>query len=230
MKKFIFSLFLSGLVLLIAQENEEPKERDFYRQQQTLQQLKRDMDALQDELRLYRNEVNLPAVREEIRKMVALPVLRFEVILKNGTVIQGDIIQENFDQILFRTQIGELTLDRSTISSIKEIRKKEPKLSIKGAVEEQTYPDKKVFSGTVVNEGDLRADFVRILFLLFEESTSEIARDSSFVLGSEAQFSTGVYSISSVEPGATAAFRCEVPSRGKAVGYYTSEIHFELLD
>ena len=230
MRNSIIPALLFSVAILSAQEATEPKERELYRQQQTVQQLKRDMDALRDELRMYQNKVNLPALRQEIKKMVDLPVLRFEVLLKNGTVIQGDIIQENMDQILFKTQIGELTLQRSTISSIKEILKKQPKLSIKGAVEEQTYPDKKVFSGTVINEGDLRADFVRILFLLFEESTTEIARDSSFVLGSEARFSSGVYSISSVEPGGTAAFRCEVPSRGKAVGYYTTEIHFETLE
>lgn len=204
--------------------------REFYELETDINELRRELDELRDEIQRYRNKVNMPLIREEIKRSVKAPEMNYRVLLKNGTVIEGDITDENMDRVLFQTQIGELTLDRKLIEKISRIERSEPKLAIKGPVDEQTFSDKKIYSGRIENTGDKRADFVRIIFSLFDEETKLINADSSFVVGHEVKFESGIYSSSSIETGENALFKCEVNSNNVPVSYYTTEIVYERFE
>ncbi len=226
----ITALLMLVLTSVLPAQTASDGDKSFYKVEESVEQLKQEVQDLKDEVRRYQNRVNMPVIREEIRKTLDVPVLKYEIKMKNGTLIQGDIVDENMDRILFRTQIGELKLERSLIASIQEIRQAAPELSVKGAIEEQTYADKKIYSGTITNTGDKRADFVRIVFSLFQESTELVNADSAFVVGNEIQFPSGVYSMASIKPGETANFRCIVSTANKPVGYYTNTIHFSTFE
>ena len=48
----------------------------------------------------------------DLLKLVQAPNLKHEIIMKNGTVIQGTIIFETTDQMIIKTRIGQLTIEK----------------------------------------------------------------------------------------------------------------------
>lgn len=50
-----------------------------------------------------------------------------EIELTNGNVLEGEIVKETEAKIVIRTSIGDITVSRSTIKSIKRTRKPEPR-------------------------------------------------------------------------------------------------------
>jgi hypothetical protein len=192
-----------------------------------IQKLRQELQQLREEITIYKQQVNLPVIREEIKNIVKVPEMTHRILLRNGSVVIGAVLSENLNQLLVRTQIGEITLDRSQVSAIEEIDLGNPILSLHGAIEEKTFPDRKEYTGKLHNSGARRADFARILFHLFDDATEKIAVDSAFVIGTEIFYLSGVYSMSAIMPGETASFHCVVPTRGQKISYYTTEIRFE---
>jgi hypothetical protein len=209
-------------------KNENPER--FYSTDEEIRNLKNELKALKQEILMYRSDVNMPKIREEIREMITIPELSHNIILKNGTIVQGNIIEENLEIIQVRTLIGIITLQQQQIKSIEKIKKQEPLLEFDGPVKEMTYEDKKVFTGNVKNSGTQRADYVRVVFLLYDDSANLIQADSSFILGNNMKYHGGIYSSSSLMPEQSGTFQCNVPTLGKNVSYYTSEIKYTEIE
>ena len=161
---------------------------------------------------------------------IQFPHLTHEIELTNGTLVRGTIIQENSDQMIVKTQIGQLTLDKAKVAKIKNISPNVPEVIFEGDAIDEIYPSNRVFAGTVINDGYRRADFVRVIFKLWSERTELIGVDSSFVEGTKHVFNSGVISDTSIEPGYSADYIVKVDADSALVRYVTREIKWDVFE
>ena len=160
--------------------------------------------------------------------MIKVPQLNHEINLTNGTLIQGTIIQENMDQLIVQTQIGQLTIDKGNVEAIKEIAPAMAKIDFDGDADEKIMAESRLYSGTVTNTGLDRADFVRIIYQLWGGETDLISSDSTFIEGAQVVYQSGIITDTALRPGETAEFFLEIkiPSDRK-VQYVTRDIHWD---
>ena len=206
-------------------------QRHFYEMQVTMEQLRRQMNERRIAVEAYKSRELSPEVYRTLLNRIKPPRMTHEIVLTNGTVVRGNIISEDINQIILETSLGNLTLNKSTVRSIGEMADFKPKIDFMGDAREELYDEHRIYSGRVRNEGITRGDFVRVIFRLWSAETKLLAVDSSFVDGSNMSYISGVFSDTSISPGKDASYqvRVRVP-QGKAVSYITREIHFELLD
>ena len=93
----------------------------FYPLKETVEDIQAQLNDLQAQVIEYEMRVSTPSFNTEVLKMIKIPQLKHEINLTNGTLIQGTIIQENMDQLIVQTQIGQLTIDKGNVEVIKEI-------------------------------------------------------------------------------------------------------------
>ena len=74
----------------------------------------------------YESRLHAPVINMELLKLAQAPNLKHDIIMTNGTIIQGTIIFENTEQMIVKTQIGQLTIEKAFVSEIKEIEPLEP--------------------------------------------------------------------------------------------------------
>ena len=208
-------------------ENAEP----FYPLKETVEDIQAQLNELHARVVEYETRVSTPSFNTEILKMIKVPQLNHEINLINGTLIQGTIIKENMDQLIVQTQIGQLTIDKGNVDSIKEIAPAKAKIDFDGDAEEKIMPESRLYSGSVTNTGLERADFVRIIYQLWGGETDLISSDSAFVEGSQIVYQSGVITDTALRPGETAEFFVEITSPStKKVQYVTRDIHWDTYE
>ena len=153
--------------------------------------------------------------------------------MQNGTVIQGTIIFENTDQMIVKTRIGQLTIEKEFIAEIQESKPLAPLIEFDNTVpiEERINDDfSTTYVGRVINTGVRRADFVRVVYH-FWNNTEPVFSDSCFVSGQNSVYLNGVVSDASVEPTESATFNLNInlPNSLK-YEYITKEVHWDTFD
>jgi hypothetical protein len=203
----------------------------FYPIQETVEDIQEQMIELEARVLEYEARLYSPSISTDILKLVKVPQLKHEIELENGTLIQGNIIVENADEMLVQTQIGQLTIDKGHVVEIHELAPAEPQVVFVGDAIEEIYSDKRIYTGKVKNEGLRRADFARIIYHLWQEDTQPLYTDSSFVDGSTMVFRSGVITDTSIEPGETVEFKTIVLTpNADDVQYVTREIRWETVE
>ena len=140
-------------------------------------------------------------------------------------------MQEDIERIILKTQIGQIRIEKSDIIAIKETAPNSPDLKFNSKPMEKHFEDKRVFSGSIINEGMRRADFTRVDFYLWDKETNLISVDSSFIEGATFQYKSGIVTDSAIEPGEKATFNVSVPTPDTTqVEYITKEIHFNIYE
>ncbi len=205
--------------------------QQFFPMRETLDGIQSELDDLRARVIEYESKISAPRVNTDLLKLIKVPQLTHEVTLKNGTIVRGSIFQENADRIILNTQIGQLTIDKGSIVSIEEVATPEPNVEFEGDAVEEIYGDRRVYKGTVKNTGLRRADYTRIIYILWDEGTQLISKDSSFVDGQITVYESGIITDSGVNPGEYADFEVVVPLSGNsAVQYVTREIHWDIAE
>ena len=163
--------------------------------------------------------------------MIKVPQLNHEINMKNGTLIQGSIVQENLDKLIIQTQIGQLTIDKGNVDSINEIAPTNAKVEFNGDAEEKIMSESRIYNGVVVNNGLNRADFVRVIYQLWGSETDLISTDSTFIEGSQIVYQSGVITDTALRPGEEAEFFLEIESpSNRKVQYITRDIRWEAYE
>lgn len=186
----------------------------FYPIKKTLEDLRREVNELKARIVEYESTVSVPSFNPEVLKMIKTPHLKHRITLTNGTVIRGTILKENADRMTVETQLGQLTLDKGTIEDVVESAPPAPDVQLVNDL--YNGPEKLnngltfLYSGTVVNNGLDKADFVRVICKVMGSNTEVIASDSGFVDGSHRKYSSGVISDCTVKPGESATFSVSV--------------------
>ena len=205
--------------------------QDFFDMQTSLEDLRRQMNRLRIDVEAYRSREMTPEIYRTILKRLQPPPLTHEVLLTNGTIVRGNIIAENIDELTIETSLGNLTLDKSNVRSIQDIGELKPKFEFMGDAEEEIYDDHRVFLGRIQNIGVSRGDFIRVIFRLWNAKTELVAEDSAFVNGSGRSYLSGVYTDTALEAGLAADYHVGVKiDKSIPVSYITREIHWDRMD
>ena len=203
----------------------------FYPMDETVDDIQNQINDLKSRVIEYESKINNVALDPNLLQMIKAPTLSHEIELINGSIVQGSILQEDVDRIILKTQIGQIRIEKSDVISIKEIAPNSPDLIFDGEPEQKIYDDKRIFSGSVINNGMRRSDFTRVIFHLWDEDTNLISSDSAFVDGTIIQYKSGIVTDCTIESGDFAKYEVAVPIPDTTnVRYITKEIHFSIYD
>ena len=206
----------------------EPGE-DFFEFKNSLDILKQQVDSLKKVLSTYEEGKGaLPNLDEELLNLIKIPQLRHRIELQNGTIVNGEIIEENDLGIIIQTTIGQLAIEKDKIIDIGEDLPPSAKVELLAEPFVDIYTDREEIIGSLKNIGTKRADFVRIIASLWSPTTQLLYKDSVFVSGQNTKYYTGIKSVTSLEPGSTSEFKIIIPvDSNDKVSYRTYEVRWE---
>ncbi len=200
----------------------------FFEYESNLKALETEIDSLKSVVKGYQKGQTMPNVSRELLDLIKVPAFQHQVELQNGTVVTGDLLEESDSTLILKTQIGTLVLKKEMVVRMDEFKKPGPKVILLGEPFIDYYPDRQIFSGQVKNVGEIRADFVRIIGNLFDQTTSITGIDSIFVKGTRIVYESNVVADTALEPGQTAPYTLTIPiTKGRKAEYHTMDIHWE---
>ena len=189
------------------------------------------MALLKEKVIQYESQISTPNFNTEILKLIKTPNIKHEIQLSNGTIIQGTIVYENANEMIVETQIGQLKINKYEIVKIEDVLPPIAILEFVGDGVEEIYQDKRAYNGTLKNLGLKRADFVRVIYSMYDENSNLITSDSTFVSGNLKQYNSGIVSDAALEPNNFADYYVTVKVPGDAVvKYFLREIRWEYYE
>lgn len=184
-----------------------PLGKPFFNYDSDFKQLQNQIDSLRAIVKVIQKFQSMPTVDEDIINLIKVPNMQHRIELTNGTVVLGEIIDENADELFIQTTLGRLVITKDKVISVQQERPPGPKVELVGDPFVNAYPDREEIVGTVINTGEIRADFVRTEAKLWSPTTQLVAKDSAFVNGAMITYKSGVISDTSIDPGQTANFK-----------------------
>ena len=204
-----------------------PPGKPFFNYDLDIKNLQNQIDSLRAMVKVFEKYKSMPTVDEDIINLIKVPDLQHRIELTNGTVVLGEIIDENADELFIQTTLGRLVITKDKVISVQQERTPGPKVEMVGDPFVNAYPDREEIIGTVINNGELRADFVRTEANLWSPTTQLIVKDSAFVDGNMITYKSGVISDTSIDPGQTASFKIVIQKPLKPeVQYRTYDIRW----
>jgi hypothetical protein len=202
----------------------------FFELKTSINTLTKQMDSLKQVISVYeKGKGAMPTIDEELLNLIKIPQLRHRIELQNGTIVNGEIINEDELGIILQTSIGQLSIERDRIVEIIEDISPTAKVELVNEPFINAYPDKEEITGSIKNIGSKRADFVRVIVNLWSPTTELIHQDSVFISGENQKYYTGIQSDTALEPGATSKFRLVIPlSEEDDISYRTYQIRWEV--
>jgi hypothetical protein len=206
-----------------------PLGEPFFELKSSIDLLHQQMDSLKRVISVYeKGKGAMPTIDEELLNLIKVPQLRHRIELQNGTIVNGEIIQEDDLGIIIQTSIGQLAIEMDRVVNITEDLPPNAKVEIMGEPYVNAFPDREEIAGTIKNVGLKRADFVRVIAHLWSATTELIQTDSVFVTGQKQKYLTGIRADTSLEPGSISEFKFTIPlSKEDKVSYRTYEVRWE---
>ena len=199
----------------------------FFEYESNLKALEIEVDSLKNVVKGYEKGQSMPNISREILDLIKIPETQSRIELQNGTVVSGEILQESDSTLTLNTRIGKLVLKKEMVVRMDELQKPGPKVVFLGDPFIDYYPDKQIFSGRVQNIGQIRADFVRVIGNLFDQTTQNTGMDSVFVKGSRVVYESNVVADTALEPGQTASYVLAVQiKKDQKTEYHTMDVHW----
>ena len=210
----------------------ELHENIFYPLKESMEDIQYQINELKARVEGYESTLHAPTLNSELLKMIKSPQLEHELIMDNGTIIQGKIINESSDQIFIQTRIGQLKLDKAFIKSINNIDPLIPYLEfVNESLLEKKGDSNLIVSGNIANTGGRRGDFVRVIYKLWETDTNFLFSDSVFVSGNSIIYNNNVISDACIDPGEMGKFSLIINFPDSLnVTYWTKEIKYEIAE
>lgn len=204
---------------------------EFYSNETKINDIESEIAILKDKVLQYESQISTPTFNTEILKLIKTPKIKHEIELSNGTTIQGTIIYENADEMIVETQIGQLKINKNEILQIEDVLPPIAIIEFIGDGTEEIYKDYRGYKGTIKNMGLKRADFVRIIYSMYDENSNLIVSDSAFVDGEKYQYNSGIISDASVNQNSFADYyvTVNIPT-DKIVKYHLKEVRWEYYE
>ena len=202
----------------------------FFEIKSSIDVLREQVDSLKKIISVYEEGRGaIPNIDEDLLNLIKIPQLRHRIELQNGTVVNGEIIEEDDLGIVVQTSIGQLAIEKDRIIDINEDLPPLAKVELLSEPLVDVYIDREEIRGTVKNIGSKRADFVRVIANLWSPTTQLIYQDSVFISAQSAKFFTGIKSGTSLEPGSTSEFKIVISTSETIdeVSYRTFEVRWE---
>ena len=203
----------------------------FYTVEPKLEDIESEMALLKEKVIQYESRISAPNFNTEILKLIKTPNIKHEIQLSNGTIIQGTIVYENANEMIVETQIGQLKINKNEIVEIEDIVPPIAILEFIGDGREEIYQDKRAYNGTLKNLGLKRADFVRVIYSMYDENSNLITSDSTFISGDLRQYNSGIVSDASLNSNNFADYYVTVYIPSDAtVKYFLREVRWEYYE
>ena len=206
-----------------------PLGEPFFELKSSIDILHQQMDSLKRVISVYeKGRGPIPTIDEELLNLIKIPQLRHRIELQNGTIVNGEIIQEDDLGIILQTSIGQLAIERDRIVNITDDLPPNAKVELTGEPFVNAFPDREEITGKIKNIGTKRADFVRVIANLWSPTTMLIQKDSVFVTGKKQKYFSCIRADTALEPGSVSEFKLVIPlSEGDKVSYRTYEVRWE---
>lgn len=206
-----------------------PLDEPFFELKSSIDILHQQMDSLKRVISVYqKGRGPIPTIDEELLNLIKIPQLRHRIELQNGTIVNGEIIEEDDLGIIVQTSIGQLAIERDRIVNITDDLPPNAKVELTGEPFVNAFPDREEITGKIKNIGAKRADFVRVIANLWSSTTMLIQKDSVFVTGKKQKYYSGIRANTALEPGSVSEFKLVIPlSEGDKVSYRTYEVRWE---
>ena len=204
-------------------------DKPFFELKSSIDLLHQQVDSLKKVISTYeKGKGAMPTIDEDLLNLIKVPQLRHRVELQNGTIINGEIIEEDELGIIIQTSIGQLAIEKDRIIDIMEDLPPIAKVELISEPFVDAFPDREEITGSIKNIGTKRADFVRVIAHLWSPTTSLLQQDSVFISGKNQKYYTGIKSDSALEPGAIVDFKITIPiTKADEVSYRTYEVRWE---
>ena len=201
----------------------------FYPVKETVEEIQDQVNELRSRIIDYEERIASSNLNHNLSKMVKTPQLKNEILMNNGTLIQGTIVSETIENIIIQTQIGQLTLDKADINNIKEIASINADVVFTNEPEEKINANYHIYSGTIQNIGLETASFIRVIFKLWSSETDLIAIDSSFIDGNQIIYHSGINTDTALRPGEFGEYTVNIKTPVDSnVQYITRDTHWEV--
>ncbi len=206
-----------------------PLDEPFFELKSSIDILHQQIDSLKRVISVYeKGRGPIPTIDEELLNLIKIPQLRHRIELQNGTIVNGEIIEEDDLGIIVQTSIGQLAIERDRIVNITDDLPPNAKVELTGEPFVNAFPDREEITGKIKNIGAKRADFVRVIANLWSPTTMLIQKDSVFVTGKKQKYFSGIRANTALEPGSVSEFKLVIPlSEGDKVSYRTYEVRWE---
>ena len=204
-------------------------DKPFFELKSSIDLLHQQVDSLKKVISTYEEGKGaMPTIDEDLLNLIKVPQLRHRVELQNGTIVNGEIIEEDELGIIIQTSIGQLAIEKDRIIDIMEDLPPVAKVELISEPFVDAFPDREEITGSIKNIGTKRADFVRVIAHLWSPTTSLLQQDSVFISGKNQKYYTGIKSDSALEPGAIVDFKITIPlTEADEVSYRTYEVRWE---
>ena len=203
----------------------------FYELEKSIEDLHKEIEILQSRVMDYEHKPSERNYTKQLKELIDTSPPTHKIFLKNGSIIKGTIKKDKLHVLMVDTDLGNLTINKSEIEKIEDLILPTANIIFIGHGQEEVFATHRIFSGTIMNQGERRGDFVRIIYNLWGENTKLIMTDSSFVEGSQIVYRSGIVTDTILDPKQSAKFNIQVsiPDSVK-VAYVTRDIRWELYD
>jgi len=203
----------------------------FYELEESIEDIQKQIAQLQTRVMEYEYKPPETNYTEKLKKLIDEPPPAHKITLKNGSVLEGTIEKDLVEDIMLKTDVGKLTIQKKEIEFIQDIILPAPHIVFIGHGREQVFESHHLFTGKIMNHGSRRGDFVRVIYQLWGEDTQLIKSDSAFVAGTQIMYKSGIVTDTVLEPNQSARFNVQIAIDGETpVSYVTREIHWSLYD
>ena len=203
----------------------------FFELEQSMEDIQKEVEMLRNKVMDYEYKPPESDYTKQLKALIDNPPPAHKISLKNGSIIEGTIEKDKVEYLLVNTEVGLLTLNKSEILGIEDLILPTPELVFIGHGQEEAFESFRLFSGKVMNQGDRRGDFVRVIYSLWGENTQLLGSDSTFIEGSQIIYRSGIVTDSVLEPNHSAQFSLKVAVPDSiSVTYVTRDVRWEMFD
>ena len=204
----------------------------FYKFEESIEDIQKQIAQLQAQVSEYKNKSSDINYTEKLKKLIdEHPPAAHKIALKNGSLIEGTIEKDRMEDLMVKTKVGLLTIEKKEIDFIENLILPVPHIVFIGHGREQVFDSHHLFTGKVLNKGGRRGDFVRIIYQLWGEDTQIIKSDSAFVDGTKIMYKSGIITDTALEPNQSVLFSVQVPIDSEIpISYVTREVRWLLYD
>ena len=207
------------------------QEEKFYELEKSVEDIQKEVASLQARVMEYEYEPPETNYTKQLKELIDKPPPAHKIFLKNGSIIEGTIEKDKLDYLLIDTDVGKLTISKSDIDKIDDLILPTPEIVFIGHGQEEVFETHRIFTGKVMNQGNRRGDFVRVIYNLWDEKTELITSDSSFVGGPQVIYRSGIITDTILKPNQSAQFDVQVTIPDSInVAYITRDVRWELYD
>ena len=203
----------------------------FFELEQSMEDIQKEVELLRNKVMDYEYKPPDSDYTKQLKALIDNPPPAHKISLKNGSIIEGTIEKDKVEYLLVNTEVGLLTLNKSEILGIEDLILPTPELVFIGHGQEEAFESFRLFSGKVMNQGNRRGDFVRVIYSLWGENTQLLGSDSTFIEGSQIIYRSGIVTDSVLEPNQSAQFSLKVAVPDSiSVTYVTRDVRWEMFD